>query len=330
MKGITLSEIWNKALVSKAERELVPRNYSYASEMGYPLIDRYLKMTAVQQTNPPNDRAKRKFFAGNLYEWIVWSVFNLSGVVISKQDRVMVEDGAIPVSGKLDFLIGGKPDYDKAKKELSHLVLSEDIKWFFDKAIEFMSVEYTDEIPLSVKEIKSLSSFMFDRVESRGPIHQHQLQLLHYQMGLNIGRGGISYICREDARLREFDLQDVDGLKNSYYSELKELKGYLDAKQRPPLEPLIKWDGKFAKNSGVEYSGYLTMLYGFNEPEDYRNAVGSKVSRFNRVLVRIRDGAKMTDKNKEVIDEMAKDGYDPQELTKQMDSKIEEDGADGN
>jgi hypothetical protein len=325
MKGITLSEIWNRTVVSKAEREQKPREYAWASECGGPLIDRYLKMKGIAPTNPPNERAKRKFFAGNLYEWIVFMVLNTAGVVVSRQEEVWTRNGKIPVKGKIDFLIGGKPDYDKAKKELEKYPLSEEIKWFFDKVIEKMSVEYTGEIAMSIKEIKSLSSFMFDRVDAKGPVLNHQLQLLHYQMGLNIGRGAVVYVCREDCRLREFDLEKVDELKSQYYSELESLHRYLSANELPPKEPLIMFDGRFSKSAAVEYSPYLTLIYGFNQPEDYRNEVDAKIARFNRVLKRVKDGAKMTDKNKLVIEEMEKDGYDVNVLAKSLDIPEEED-----
>jgi len=327
MKGKTLYEIWNRTIISKKDRDLKPRDYAWASEMGSPLIDRYLKMNGIVPSNPPNDRAKRKFFAGNLYEWIVFMVLNTSGIVISRQEEVWIKDGKIPVKGKIDFLIGGKPDYDKARQELDKYPMSEEIKWFFNNVIETMSLEYTGEIAVSVKEIKSLSSFMFDRVKIKGPLVNHQLQLLHYQMGLNIGRGSVAYICRDDCRLLEFDIEQPDILKSQYYNELEKLHGYISANEMPTKEPLIIFDGRFNKSPGVEYSPYLTMIYGFNQPEDYRNEVTAKINRFNRVLKRVKDGAKITDKNKIVIEEMEKEGYDVNELSKVADI-IEEDTSE--
>lgn len=324
MKGTSLSEIWNRAVVSKEERQLKVRNYAWASEMGYPLIDRYMKMTAITPTNPPNERAKRKFFAGNMFEWIVWSVFNMAGVVISKQEEVWVKDGALDVKGKSDFLIGGTPDFEKARKELIGYPMPDDIKWFFEKIIADMEINFSEDIPVCIKEIKSVSSFMMDKVIAGGAIPQHQLQLLHYQMGLGLNRGSICYIGREDCQLREFDIEDIEGLKKRYYAELTVLKGYLDAGEVPPKEELIIWDGKFSKNFGVEYSGYLTHLYGFETPEQYRDEVASKISRWNRVLKRLRDGEKITEKNKDVISEMEGARYDTKKLASEMSGVIEE------
>jgi hypothetical protein len=277
-------------------------------------------MKGVAPTNPPNERAKRKFFSGNIWEWVVWMVFNTAGVVISKQEEVWTKDGALWVKGKSDFLIGGTPNFEKARKELVGYPMPDDIKWFFEKIIDDMEVNFTHDIPVSIKEIKSVSSFMMEKVIAKGAIRSHQLQLLHYQMGLQLDRASVVYVGREDAQLREFDLEDVDSLKKQYYAELKALKGFLDADDMPPLEEKIIWEGKFSKNFGVEYSNYLTRLYGYSEPEEYRNDVTPAISRWNRVLKRVKENAKMTDKNKEVIEEMTNAGYNVQELAGKMDS----------
>ena len=313
--GITLSNIWNDVVVSPRDREMQRRDYAYASEMGYPLIDRFLKMNAIPMTNPPNDRARRKFFGGNVWEMIVWMAFNFAGLIISKQDTVWVDEGAIRVKGKLDFLIGGKPDFDRARKEIEGLPMPDDMKAFFNKCLVRMSETYSGEYLPCVKEIKSLSTFMFESVERKEkPIPQHELQLLHYQWGTKTERGGICYVCRDDARLREFDLENVGHLKMKYLNELYVLSEHLKSGERPLLEPLIKWDDRFSKNLGVEYSPYLELIYGFKDPEAYREAVDSKVGRWNRVLKRIKEGAKLTDNNKEALEEMQAEGYDGQKL----------------
>lgn len=319
MKGLTVSDIWNNAIISRKEREMKTRDYCYASEMGYPLIDRWYKMRSEKPTNPPNDRAKRKFFAGNLYEWIVWNVFNLSGLLINKQEDVWMKDGDIPVKGRLDFIVGGTPNFSNAKKEIDSMPMPEEMKQFFETVLEQMEAFYIGEYYQSVKEIKSVSTFMFDKIEKKGAIRQHELQLLHYQMGTGIERGGIAYICRDDARLKEYDLNDAESLKSQYYAELTDLSGYLKSGERPPVEPLILWDGRFSKNLGVEYSNYLKLIYGFETPEDYRNVVDSKIARWNRVLKRVQNGDKMTDKNKIVLDELSESGYNPAELVSKLD-----------
>ena len=80
-------------------------------------------------------------------------------------------------------------------------------------------------------------------------------------------------------------------------------------KLMPPKEPLVVFEEgtwRFAKNFWVEYSSYLTMLYGYATPEAYRMGWQYKVSAWNRVFKRCVKGDKMTDKNITVIEEAEK------------------------
>lgn len=316
-----LTETWNTALISP-DRELTKRDYVYASELGRPMVDRWLRMNAVPYTNPPNDRSKRKFFSGDVWEWLVWTVFNLSGIVKSRQDVVEVTDGALKVRGKLDFLIGGTPNRAAALTYLNTIPYPASMRDFFERVILQLS-----ETPIEdcICEAKSLSSFAFERILEKGAYDNHCLQLYHYSMGMNLP-GVLSYVCRDDARLKEFtiDIEDA-GLKMDYYFDLKMMADYLNRNEQPPNEPLITFDGKFQKNLRVEYSAYLTHVYGFKEPEDYRLAVDGKVQRWNRVLNRmklIKEGKttptgkeiKLTLNNEAALTEMRLDGWEPEIL----------------
>ena len=108
--------IWNASLEEgRPARILKPREKIWASELGGSMIDRYLKMTGIQPSNPPNPRSLRKFEAGNIWEAIVGYVLRRAGILQSKQDWIQYQyEGLLPVSGKLDYIGGGKPDYDKA------------------------------------------------------------------------------------------------------------------------------------------------------------------------------------------------------------------------
>jgi len=73
------------------------------------------------------------------------------------------------------------------------------------------------------------------------------------------------------------------------------------------LEKAIEFSediGKFSKNFNVAYSGYLTMLYGFKDQAEFDAKYTPIVARWNRVIARIKNGDKMTDKNNEVIKEI--------------------------
>jgi hypothetical protein len=88
----------------------------------------------------------------------------------------------------------------------------------------------------------------------------------------------------------------------------------------PTLEKFVIWDKdlkKFARNWGVEYSSYLTMLYGFQTQLAFEEFIMPKVTRWNRVLGRIKNNDKMTPKNLDVIKEMEAEGFVPAELAKE-------------
>src|SRR5688500_15643652 len=79
---------WNQSLIVPRERPLVTRDYVWASEIGGAMIDRYLKMKGVPQSNAPNMRSLRKFQAGDIWEWICALVLKRAGILIETQRKV--------------------------------------------------------------------------------------------------------------------------------------------------------------------------------------------------------------------------------------------------
>ena len=114
---LTFAQIWNDSLITQ-DRELKARDYCWGSELGKPMIDRYLAMTAHPYSNTPNTRSRRKFFAGNVWEFVSGLILAQLGVMQDKQQEVWTE-GVLRVKGKLDYLLGGKPDYAKARAAIS-------------------------------------------------------------------------------------------------------------------------------------------------------------------------------------------------------------------
>lgn len=327
MKTLSLTKLWNNSLVLQ-DRELKERDYCWASELGKSMVDRYLAMKAVKPTNPPNERSRRKFFAGNIWEFIAGLVLWQMGVIQDKQQEVWTEDMPLRVKGKLDYLIGGKPDYDKARKVISALPFQKEITDRFMLVINNFEQEYgTEEIEEMVHELKSCSHYVIDKIQEGGNIAGHDLQIDHYLRGLKMERGIIDYISKDDALMAERMVRRSNSVDDKMFDDLYTLKGYLDSDQQPPAEPFILFEEKFTKNFNIEYSSYLTLVYGFEQPMDYADLVKGKIASWNRVLKRLSDinsGVTtktgkpiiLTDKNKLAIDEMAKDGYDAQSLSK--------------
>src|SRR3990167_6790364 len=125
----SFSSVWNECIAGE-ERVLIPRNYCYASELGAAMYDRWHKMRGVQPTTPPNLRARRKFSAGGLWEWTAYFVLKQSGMLITNQRKVdySLSPELLSVHGKLDFIGGGSPDYDKAAKGIIGMDLPDFIK----------------------------------------------------------------------------------------------------------------------------------------------------------------------------------------------------------
>lgn len=325
-----MSDIWNATLDSEQDRPLMPRNYIWASELGQSFIDRYLRMSAVPYTNPPNKRSRRKFTAGKVWEWTLGMVFIAAGILKKTQTRVEHElPGMLRVSGKLDFIVGGKFDYDTAKKkieEMRSLLVLFDLEvppFFFNAADNFID-KYKGQILMDkVYEAKTVSSFMMERVQKIGAMKHHILQDYHYVKYNDIGikAGVVGYLCKDDCVMKEEPVYDNAQNSKLYKSDISQMTDYYNVgfdrtnplRLAPPKEPELMFDTdlfRFTKNFKVEYSPYLTMIYGFEKPKDYSSKWSPLVSSWNRVFKRCVMGDKMTDKNLAVISE-AKAGVLP-------------------
>jgi hypothetical protein len=324
----SFAEYWNSSII-KDEREMLPRNYIYASELGGSYIDRLLKMQGVTPTNPPNDRSRRKFVSGNIWEYLVELMLRQSGLIYDQQTPVkttfQTKYGEMMVSGKVDFLAGGIPNIKQSIDNLEALHLPEELRVMAGKIINGVNKYAGQELDKTILEIKSVSSYAFQKVEaSPYPLHGHAFQIYHYMQGLGLP-GVVIYISKDDCLLNE-KKQFSPTVHEDYMKDIEFMaKCYKEG--TAPKEPLLYFDalmGKFSKNLKVEWSNYLTMIYGFDQPDDYRAVVDSKVSKWNRVLKRVKNGDKITPKNEDVLDEITQAGFDYKDLL----GKIEYDEED--
>jgi hypothetical protein len=321
-----IQPFWNKA-VEGNDRPLVPRDYVYASELGGGLLDRYLKMKGTPVTNPPNGRAKRKMMAGNFTEAVILYIFQRAGILQHSQKRFESEWTPLSVHGKSDIIIGGKPNLDQARSAAVQFEYFPEMHEISMKIIEGLSAHI--EVPEMLYEVKSIATYKADDFERKGdkaePINGHRLQTGFYTIERMLPYSILSYVCRDDLRMTEFYIYNTPEIQKEIYDDVAKIKGYLEANERPPLEPMIVIEGgKFSKNFNVEYSSYLTMLYGFEEPREYSELVKKDIAKWNRVLVRYKNGDKITDKNKEVRDEIVARGFDFEKILSSFDGKEEE------
>lgn len=315
----TFTDLWNDSVLSE-NRELKERDYCWASEMGGPMIDRFLKMKAVPYTNPPNIRSLRKFEAGNIIEWIVRFVLTRAGVIREFQEEVWVEyHGLLRVKGKLDFIAGGFLDYDKATADIKSLGLPSSIVNSSLYMVTKLREKYGDEaLKTLVLEIKSCSTFVMDVLEvTEAPLKNHVFQIFHYLKGLEMDEGHLAYICKDDMRMQEFAIFNPSKAETDYVTDLKQITEYFTNGELPPPEQPVVWaqeQAKFKKNLGIEYSPYMSKVYGFDSPRQYSDKVSPTVERWNRVISRYAKGETITKKNEEVRNEVVASGYNFDEL----------------
>lgn len=309
MNTWTIKNAW-AAAVAGNDRQIAPRDYLYASELGGSDIDIILKLKGVQPTNPPNNRSKGKFFAGHIFEDALYLALLRCGVVLDSQKRCEFQyDNLMRVSGRCDFIAGGEINVEKSEAEIKAMKLSEHMESLSLIILHSLASEYGSmTLKPMVVESKSVSKTMFDKHERNNiPAFNHQIQTFHYLKSLNMNEGRVFYINKDDCRVLEFAVYNPMGesdIEKFYKSEIERITHYYHNNIMPEKEPEVIFDEKFTKNWKVEYSNYLTMLYGYDRPDIYANKWKTICERWNRVLGRVIKDAKMTEDNKKAIREI--------------------------
>lgn len=328
----SFASVWNGVLEQNNDRPVVPRENIWASELGKPDIDVYLKLKGEMPTNVPNARSRRKFQAGNIWEYIVKIVLMRAGILKGKQTRVAAQqEGLLEVTGKVDFEAGGAFDYVSAVNMVEEL-RDEELPFLYEASkavIEHMREKYLETgMQEKILECKSVGDRAFTKIEERGKaLAGHDLQLFHYCYNLK-KEGVLVYVCREDCRITEIRISPNDPeLLERYLAKIKSITDYYRSDTLPPLAPLFVFDevaGKFTKNLGVEYSSFLKKLYGFEQPSDYGDMASKVCGRWNRVLGRVKKGQDMTANNKEALEEIRATGFDIDQIIKDFSASDEE------
>lgn len=299
--------LWN-ASIGRPERPVEPRSHLYASELGKAPVDLFLSLKGVAPSNPPNDRSVRKFEAGDIWEWILELVLRRAGLLISSQEHIRrCYPGLLEVTGRLDKLAGGKPDWEKARATIEGEFLPDFIKEKAETIINEMSKKFPQGLKEIVVEIKSTSSFMFEVYDrTKRASDNHELQAWHYLKDHD--EAHVFYVCRDDVRVLEVPVfKDDARIEAMYRGHIETITKYWKADEQPPIEKEIMFDPlllKFKDNWRIKYSNYLTMLYGYKTQKEYEDTFRPMAARFNRVVGRIALGKPMTKNNLEAIKEM--------------------------
>ena len=310
----SIFQAWNKAIENREERGISARNRIWASELGGAYIDRYLKMTGVEPSNPFDSRALRKFEAGNMMEWVVGLVLKRAGIFIDAQEWVEYQyPNLLSVSGKLDFLAGVKPDCEKAKTEISDLGLPAVFGSATSAIIDYLRGKFPDGMKTIVLETKSCSNYMFEKYLKTGADERHKMQAFHYLMAKDLDEAHVVYISKDDLRMLEFGVFKTPEVEAVYKKDIETMSDFYYKKIQPPKEKEIIVDdktGNFTANFKVGYSNYLKMLYGHENQGDFDDKFRAKVSKWNRVLKRVKEEKKMTELNTDTLNEIKAEGFD--------------------
>ena len=316
----SLFGIWNKALEEREDRgPMKPRDRIWASELGGAMIDRYLRMKGIPATNPPNMRSLRKFDMGNFFEMFLRVLLKKADVFRDAQEYVVHQyPGLLPVTGRLDYLAGGKPDWNKARAyiddwakmtgETVDEVTGRTPRWLeiSNNFLAAMEEAYKDK-PLKdiIIEAKTCAMMSFERYKSTNkPNPHHVLQLFHYLIGKGYPEGHIFYLSKDDGQAIEFGVFNPSGVEEFYKNDIETMTYYYNNNIQPDPEPQVLFDpdrGTFQRNWKVEYSGYLFHLYGFETPMEYREAWDAKVRRMNGLITRIAEEKPLTKMNLETM-----------------------------
>ncbi len=323
----SFANIWNEALEKgRPDRPFKKRETLWASELGGAMVDRYFKYIGEEASNPPNKRSLRKFEAGNIWEWIIILVLKRAGLFIEEQRWVKYTHSAngktfLPVTGRIDVIAGGKPDWERSKAEVHSLELPEFIDRATDTIIEHFKNKFPNglvEIPL---EIKSLSSFMFERylvLKRADP--RHEMQLFHYLVSEGRDQGHLVYISRDDCRLLEMGVINPGPIRELYTKDIEQFSWYIFKGEQPPKEKEIVFQEalfKFSQNYKVGYSNYLTKLYGYKNQMEFENKYKPLTARWNRVLNRYINGENITDNNKVAAKEIKAAGFNLEKIVEE-------------
>lgn len=212
---IPFQQLVNKTLREKNEsREKKEQETWYASGLGSCLRGMYLSRLGLKPDQELTDRELRVFDVGNQMEdWLVGLLKQQKDIEVETQVRV--ESKEHHISGKCDAL-----------------------------------VLYAGE--KEVKEIKTKHSKAFWYMTKEGkPMRQHEQQLWVYLWLLNVDKGTIVYLSKDDLAIAEFPVRrDDKKLEAEVMSQLNALNEAWD-KKNPLLLDLPaedSWQAKYCKH----------------------------------------------------------------------------------
>jgi hypothetical protein len=308
----SIEKVWN-AQLSSIQAPAPARDFIRASEIGSPFLDRYYKMLGIPFSNEFDDRTLRVFSMGRLIEREILTIFKLAGIFQSTQEEIILPENQdhLTIKGHVDAVVGGKPDFEKAKKHIEKVIkmkelLEEDVDTEYralnlvaDLSKKFISGKYPDGLEFLIAEIKSVNSRAFwshKNMDSRGYFKgydHHKLQLLTYLLGHpTIKKGRLFYVSKDDLCVKEKNVVITASLKKAWLEDVSTMSNYIRNKQEPPKEEDVVWNNDkkvFEMNWRIGRSNYLTKITGLSKERWEKRAY--KIAREKTLDYKWRDQA---------------------------------------
>ncbi len=207
---IPIQELINKSLKRREKKEITSW---HISKLGSCLRGIYFERLGVKPDTPLDDRTLRVFDMGNKVER--WIIDLIEAHQINMETQVRVEDKKLGVSGYADAVI----EYDGEKEVLE------------------------------IKSKHSRSFWWMDK-KGEGAQRQHQYQIWTYLYLLNIAKGSIIYISKDDLAILQYPiLLNNKELKKEVMEELRLLNLAWEKKDTSvlPLYDEKDWRSKYCR-----------------------------------------------------------------------------------
>lgn len=316
-KHWSIQKLWNELVTE--ERVIEPKDYIRGSDIGKPLLERYLKMRGIQYTNPFESRILRVFDCGNIFEQeVMVRMFELLGLLVTTQDEVVNElPGMLRVVGHHDPMVGGKIDVESAMEKINSPNISDWMRLRATALLKKMVETYPDGLNEIITEIKTVNSRAFWAHKNVDPetgffkgYHHHKLQLFNYLKARNHPEGRLFYISKDDLTLMETSVFLTDkNLEEEWLADIKSMTDmwnrgkemdksgqgelvYDSGLQRYVIAPWLQEympesivfnedKGEWELNWEVGRSNYLTLLTGYANTDEWESATWSELKKKN-------------------------------------------------
>lgn len=309
---IYLEQIWNEVLVAvKRNFKMIPRQHIWATEIGRPYYDRYLKMLGTPPTRIIEERVLRKFAAGDIFEELVGQYLSKIGLIQSSQERIEIpaDEKHLKVTGKIDY-IASMPDWYQARKAVDGLEQKNEYdetditKQILHKLIDELNAKYPKGLPPTIFEIKTINSMVFwaKKHYLKEAYPHHVMQLYTYLKAKNLPEGRIVYLSKDDLTIKEMTVFCPDPiLEEKWNTDVTEMSKYLREKTVPPMPDEIVFDpngrkifqksnvkykteGVWKENWEVKFSSYFELITGTPNEEEWINALKPEMKKRNDKL----------------------------------------------